>query len=461
MDLSAANTTLWGGMVQLALLSCVLLAANVLRRKIPLIRKSLAPTAVLAGFLVLALRSCGLLRLDVAFMEIVTYHSLGLGFIALALRVPERPGAEDQRNLVGAKSGALIASCYVIQGVVGLLISLALAYTARPGLFKAAGILLPMGYGQGPGQANNIGVTYENLGFAGGRSFGLALAAAGFLCACIVGVLYLNYLRRRGKISRGAPAALSGSVTIDTFQSENEIPIAESVDRLSLNLALVLTVYGATYLLSRLLSAALAMTGAAGLATTLTTLIWGFNFLIGALLALLTRKMITLLRRKRLMTRQYQNNYLLSRCSGLAFDLMVVSGLAAIQFDELRGLWLPFLLMAAAGGVVTFCYLLWLCRRIYPHYYYEGFFSMFGMMTGTISSGVLLLREVDGDFTTPAANNLLLGSSFAILFGAPVLALVGIAPLSDASCWLTLLLLAAYLALLLLFMLRARRRPGR
>ena len=83
---------------------------------------------------------------------------------------------------------------------------------------------------------------------------------------------------------------------------------------------------------------------------------------------------------------------------------------------------------------------------------------MFGMMTGTISSGVLLLREIDGEFTTPAANNLLLGSSFAILFGAPVLALVGLAPLSDGMCWLTLFLLVIYMALLLLFLLYAKRR---
>ena len=36
--------------------------------------------------------------------------------------------------------------------------------TICPNLFKASGILLPMGYGQGSGQANNVGLTYEALG---------------------------------------------------------------------------------------------------------------------------------------------------------------------------------------------------------------------------------------------------------------------------------------------------------
>ena len=39
---------------------------------------------------------------------------------------------------------------------------------------------------------------------------------------------------------------------------------------------------------------------------------------------------------------------------------------------------------------------------MYPGYVYEGFLSMYGMLTGTISSGVLLLREIDPDLETPS-----------------------------------------------------------
>ena len=55
-----------------------------------------------------------------------------------------------------------------------------------------------MGFGQGPGQANNVGSTYESLGFAGGQSYGLAIAATGFLVACTIGVFFLN--RRKQKV---------------------------------------------------------------------------------------------------------------------------------------------------------------------------------------------------------------------------------------------------------------------
>ena len=73
---------------------------------------------------------------------------------------------------------------------------------------------------------------------------------------------------------------------------------------------------------------------------------------------------------------------------------------------------------------------------------------MYGMLTGTISSGVLLLREIDPNMETPAANNLVTGSSFGIIFGAPVLLLVSLAAKSDLMVWVTFGLVIIYLALL-------------
>jgi multiple sugar transport system permease protein len=71
---------------------------------------------------------------------------------------------------------------------------------------------------------------------------------------------------------------------------------------------------------------------------------------------------------------------------------------------------------------------------------------MYGMMTGTISSGILLLREIDSDFHTPAANNLVSGSSVGIILGAPVLVLVSLAAKSDLMAIVVCLIAAVYLA---------------
>jgi ESS family glutamate:Na+ symporter len=74
---------------------------------------------------------------------------------------------------------------------------------------------------------------------------------------------------------------------------------------------------------------------------------------------------------------------------------------------------------------------------------------MYGMLTGTISSGVLLLREMDNELRTPAANNLVSGSSVGIILGAPVLILVSMAAKSDFMTLVVLGIATAYLLLLM------------
>ncbi len=448
MDYSAANASLWNIVIQLGLIAGAILVSNILRNKVRLIRSAMMPVAVMAGFLLLILKYTGLIRIDGEIMEVLVYHGIALGFIAMSLRVTNREA--NHSDYAALKSGVIIVSTYMVQGVIGLLISITLGYTLMPGLFKASGLLLPMGFGQGPGQANNVGTSYQNLGFAGGRSFGLAIAAAGYLCACIVGVILLNVLAKRGSV-KPLKHFSDDDLSVGFFQDKNELPVADSVDRLSVQLAMVLMTYLITYLVTRGLTSGLAAVSE-GLAKTLNTLLWGFNFIIGSAVAILLRALLEKGRKSGLIERQYQNNYLLNRISGFFFDIMIVAGIASINIEDLSGLWFYFILMSVCGGVFTWFHLKRVCRWAYPDYYYEGLISMYGMMTGTISSGILLLREIDNDFKTPAANNLVSGSSVGIVLGAPVLVLVSLAARSDLMAVVVCGVAAAYLAVLLLLL---------
>lgn len=445
----------WNLIVQLSIIAVLMLIANILRRRVPFIRKSLMPVSVLAGFMMLAIKL--VLQkgfridnlFDIELLDTLVYHSIALGFIAMSLRVSEK--VRDGRALAGAKAGAAIVGSYLIQGFVGLVITILLSLTLKPGLFKAAGLLLPMGYGQGPGQANNIGMTYESYGFAGGQSFGLAIAAAGYICACTVGVIVLNFWKKRNKIyvSRNLTGR-DEELTVDYFQDKNELPVSDSIDKLSVQIAMVLSVYIITYLVTLGITSALSA-WAPGVGKMLNSMLWGFNFIIGSAIAMLVKTLLGKAEKHRVMKLRYQNNYLLSRLSGFFFDIMIVAGIACIDPEDLSGLWLPFALMAVAGGAVTWFYLKKVSRRIYEGYYHEGLISMYGMMTGTIGSGILLLREIDPEFRTPAANNLVVGSSYGILFGAPLLILVTMAAKSDIMCYAVTGIIVVYFALLMLF----------
>ena len=98
MNFTFENVTLWNGMLQIAILYVMMVFANVLRRKFPFFRKSLIPTAVLAGFIALILRYVGILPIEPGFMENITYHSIALGFIALSLKIPKKFEGEKAGN---------------------------------------------------------------------------------------------------------------------------------------------------------------------------------------------------------------------------------------------------------------------------------------------------------------------------------------------------------------------------
>jgi ESS family glutamate:Na+ symporter len=454
MDFSAYEV--WALMIQIGILLAALLLANFMRQSSPQIKKTLMPVAVIAGFLLLALkyifRGAGIELIDGQLYEKLVYHAIALGFIAMSLRTTDDANREGG-TLTGVKSGAIIVSSYLVQGIVGLSITILLAKTLMPTLFPAAGMLLPMGFGQGPGQANNVGTTYEMAGFAGGRSFGLSVAACGYIVACTVGVIILNVLRRRNKLTIRKEAAKEQELSVGFFQGEDELPVSDSIDRLSIQVALIFIVYMLTYFVTIGLTTAF---NAIGIGNMLNSILWGFNFIIGSAVAILVRVCFKQGQKKNIIKKQYQNNYLLNRMSGFFFDIMIVAGIASIEIEDLKGLIVPFILICAFGAVATWFWLTFVCKKVYDGYYYEGLLSMFGMMTGTIGSGVLLLREIDPNYETPAANNLILGSSFGILFGAPMLVFIGIAKEGLGKAFLTVGILLIYLAILIAVILLAK-----
>lgn len=450
----------WSALVQIGILLVAVLVGNTIRRKIPFIRKSLLPSAVIGGLIILILKFIPPVNefINAKFMEGLAYHCLALGFIAIALKT--NVNKSDGSGIV-VKTGAVVVGTYLIQGIVGIIITILLSLAIIE-LIPAAGLLLPLGFGQGPGQALNFGSVYENSGLVGGKSFGLTIATVGFLVACIVGVVYLNILKRKKRIRE--VDASEYTETSEQAIAPNDIPLTESVDKFTIQIAIVFGVYMATFGVMYGLTAIID-TGALGKfgTNTVKPLIWGFNFLFGTLFALLAKKIIALLRKKNIMKREYVNNFMMNRISGFVFDVMILAGVSAIQFEAIKSLWLPLILLCVFGTIITFVYLDFICKRLYPKYRYEAMVSLFGMLTGTASTGMILLREIDPKFETPAANNLIMQSVPAMLFGFPMLLLAGYANTDMKASIITLCACIGLFALMnfvALFKWKPRKRKG-
>jgi len=436
----------WGGFNVIAVLLVSLLAASMLKRAFPILKASLIPTSVLGGGILILVAGVyklitGDIMFDTAFfggngtatLELLTYHTLALGFIASTFK-PAQGQMTKKRTIEIFNTGVTTVATYLLQGVVGMVITI-IAALFMENFFEAAGILLPFGYGQGTGQALNYGGIFEaDFGFEGGRSFGLTVAALGFLSASFGGVIHLNVLRKQGKIK---PQDQSAKVILaEQIQAEDESPMQESMDKMTTQIALIALSYLLAYLLMFLLG---------NLLPGMKSVIYGFNFLLGVLSATLVKTVMNWMRRHNIIRREHRNYFLMTRASNFFFDIMVVAGIAAIRLSALERYWGVMLILGVAGLVITYVYNLIVARTLFPEYPEEQFLTMYGMLTGTASTGVILLREIDGDFKTPAADNMVYQNFPAIVFGFPIMLLATLAPVKPVLT--TLILLAFFLVM--------------
>jgi len=466
------DTSVWSLMWELAILLIGMLVGNMIRRTIPFMRRSLIPSAVIGGFLVLLASTLyekwtGQPLFQKITMETLTYHGLGLGFIALALKTSEKhEGKKAQKDIFN--TGISVVASYLLQGLVGLGITLGLSYVL--GNWPASGLLLPMGYGQGPGQAYNWGHVYETATtyppFQNGASFGLTVAAVGFIASSIGGVYYLNNMKRKGLIKKfQGNAEEAEDLSAEMITQKGEIPLAESLDKLTVQFAFVFLTYMLAYVLMYVLSLGLDSLGGF-FGATVKPLIWGFNFLIGSFLAIALKGVLKGLRKANIVHRQYLNNFMLDRIAGFMFDLMVVASISAIDLSAFshKEFVIPLTAICVVGTFITYWQCDFICKRLFKGYADESFLALYGMLTSTASVGVILLREIDPLFETPAASNLIYQQTWAIVFGFPMLLLMGVAPLSLSMSWVTMavLLVLNILINILLFreQLFRRKRPG-
>lgn len=451
-----SDFSVWGGINIIAVLLISLLFANLLKRKIKLLRNSLIPTSVLGGLILLAI-SIGYNQIfdenmfntqffggnGVTTLEMTTYHCLAIGFIATSFK-PSKEKVGKKRAVEVFNTGVTTVATYLLQGIFGLGITIIAAMYFMPEFFKAAGIILPFGYGQGTGQAMNYGNIYEtDYGFTGGKSFGLTIAAFGFLSASLGGVIHLNILKKKGKVIIGGDEKAE-HLCGDDIQTNDEIPMNGSMDKLTVQMGFVLAAYIISYLI---------MFGLGTLLPGLKSILYGFNFLFGVLVAVGINSILIALRRKGTMKRQYVNTFLMNRISGFFFDLMVVAGIAAIQIDVLKGYWPIIIILSVAGLIITYLYNILVAHVLFPEYKHQQFLAMYGMLTGTASTGVILLREIDRDLSTPVSENLVYQNLPAIVLGFPMMIIATMAPKSPVN---TIIIVAAYFVVLNIVLFRSK-----
>jgi ESS family glutamate:Na+ symporter len=393
-------------------LGVMLLVGVVLRSSVRFFQNYLIPSCMIGGIIGMVLVNAGVIRAGFSEFETFAYHLFNISFISVGLTAAgsEEKGAINNKDLVkGSLWMALLQGIiFPLQALIGggiILAFNALGYN----LFPTFGFLVPLGFVQGPGQALSIGKVWEKMGFEHAASIGLTFAAAGFMVAFLVGVPIVNWGIRKG-LAHNAPKQLPldfirGIISRDTRHESagEQTTHSANIDTLAFQTALIGLVYLLSYLVVSFIGSLMSPANA--------TTIWGFFFFIGLLIALLVRVVMGRLGIGHLIDPGIQR-----RVTGWSVDFLIVATIMAVKLIIVWEYILPIAAISIATTVVTTAVVLYLGRRIWS-YNLERTASIYGTVTGTVSTGLLLLRIVDPDFRTTVAMEL----GILIIFVSPII----------------------------------------
>lgn len=404
----------------LSILGILLLVGFILRAKIGFIQRFFVPACIIAGVLGLLLRALGVLPVSKNILETVVYHFFNITFISLGLspRVNRDSSRRKEEFRDVSIMGLLIVSVAALQFIIGGFLTFIFNIFGY-NLFPTFGFLVTMGFEEGPGQALSIGKAWENLGFVNASTVGLSFATIGFMFAIFLGVPLVSWMIYKGYIT-SSNGKLSPSFITGVFRERESAGFQtthpSTLDSLTFHFSIIGLVYLLTYGFLRLLEEFLP--------SDLAEMYWGFFFIWGLLIAYIFRVFLEKMKLDYMLDIGIQN-----RITGWSVDILVTAAITTISIQVVWIFIIPIAVISIISGVSTLLWILYFGRKLWKRYASERIAGLYGMETGTIATGLILVRVADPRFDTPAAIDLALSGIVALplmflmmhLMNAPIL----------------------------------------
>jgi ESS family glutamate:Na+ symporter len=289
------------------------------------------------------------------------------------------------------------------QYVVGLglwVFVLGWIFTKFPAMF--AGIL-PVGFEGGHGTAAGMAETFEAQNWPAGREFALTSATFGILSAIIVGMILINWAIRRGYVhtnsdgSKATDIDSGGIIPKDSRKSAGRLTIsADVLETFSLHIIVVGIAVGIGFLIKLLL---------VSIENSIPFLL-KYRILNSFPLFPLCMLggLIVQIFEERFDKHKLIDLGLMRRIQNTSLDFLVVAAIATIKLEIVLAGLVPLLILVTAGiAWNVFCVLV-LARRVLPDAWFQRAIAEMGQSMGVTATGLLLLRVVDPDYETPAAD---------------------------------------------------------
>ena len=365
-------------------------------------------------------------------------------FAGMLLERPATPLRESLRRT--AAEGVVVWIIIVGQLALGLVVT---ALLLRPvfGVPIAFGQLLEVGWAGGFGSATAWGGLFDaRSSFPGARDLAVFFAATGLIYGVVSGLVIANVAVRRGWVPPpAAVASIDRPITPQPIGSARTRP--EQIDPLALQLLILAAAVAAGAGLQAICTSLASVAGVH--APAVAPLLSHVNDLPLFLFTLIGGLIV-----RELMHAAGVTNLIdpptLARLLGVAMEFLVVSALAGMRLSAVLALGVPSLVLMIVGAIWCVFTLVWVSPRLLPKHWFELGVINYEMATATTAQGLMLLRIVDPELTSGAAEDYALAAPLSAPFiGGGIITLALPAVLSRVGAgWVVLcsaiLLIALY-----------------
>ena len=405
-----------------------LLAAGYgLRAVLPALRRFFIPGAVVAGFLGFAIVQIGARFESVAALGREWYDwPKWLISVVFAGMLLERP-ATSFRDSARRAASAGIAAWVIIVGqiVLGLAVTWLILRPAF-GTPIHFGQLLEVSWAGGFGSAAAWGTVHEKVGgLPAARDLAIFFAASGLLYGVVSGIVLVNLAARRGwtRESNSINDSKSNS-GVGVSPTRNRVSEVRSGDAASQQSAWARRPRHWLIPFTQVLILAAAFGAGFGLKWSLNRSAGAISpdllrfidhlplFMFTLLGGLLVREVLHAVRLGWLI-----NPKILALLIRVAMDFVIVSALASMRLAKLVEYAWPSVILMIVGAVWCAVTLIWMSRRLLPReYWFELGVINYGMATATTAQGMMLLRMIDKDLQSGAAEDYALAAPLSAPF---------------------------------------------
>ena len=260
--------------------------------------------------------------------------------------------------------------------------------------------IMPVGFEGGHGTAGGMGPVFDQLGYPEMKDFALASATGGIMGAIIVGMGLVNWAVRKGYVEKKVKPGvdiddLSGIIPHEHRPAAGKISVSSDViGSLSLHLVFI----GAAILLGWLMKQGLLL-AADQLPDKGADIFKSFPLFPLCMLGGVIVQWLA----DRFDPDEHMDEGLMLRIQNGALDFLVVAAIATIRLDVVARGWLPLVILIAGGILWNVLCLTVFARRAFKDAWFERGIAEMGQSMGVTATGLLLLRVVDPDYETEAA----------------------------------------------------------